>query len=484
MRLVYLIISLVALLYVVLRAWFVPFTCDESWTFTNYFNASFVDVVTATPPLANNHILNTLLTKVTGAFSTGEFALRLPNVLAFLLYAFASFKIATQFIKHKALGVLLFLLLMSNHALLEFFALSRGYGLSIGLMMMSLYYLFCFVQDKDIRYAHYSLLMICAGVYASFVLLNLTLFIIGYVLLFTILYLKKDRPVGLRVIYVTKHYLIYIAFLAYLILYPILKMSNAHELYYGGGQGFISDTIGTLLADYYGAFFTTVKNRAGFNSIVVSMIVVCSIITLVYAIPKRKEILRNVLFLPAIVLLAMVAAINIQFHYMDINLPINRTGLYLFSLTILMMAFTMQLLLKHIKVIPIIISTGLVTVAGYCFIREMNLNYIEEWWFDQYTPTVLNDMEQYKQAHNLTNKSKLHVVFPTQCAFNYYIATQHGTSVDTVTSMQEIVTEVDPNGYDFVYADKEADMTGYANFVVVKQYGNAFILYANKKSEE
>ena len=477
MRLVYLIISLVALLYVVLRAWFVPFTCDESWTFTNYFNASIVDVVTATPPLANNHILNTLLTKVTGAFSTGEFALRLPNVLAFLLYAFASFKIATHFIEHKALGVLLFLLLMSNHTLLEFFALSRGYGLSIGLMMMSLCYLMLFYEGKQLKHAHLSMVFIVLGTYASFVLLHLSLIV--FLLIFIICYQQTSN-----ILQATKTVLLYPIVLAALITYPLIKINHSGDLFYGGTHNFVTDTLGTLLQDYLGRDFT-----AAHSSIILFITTVLlgiSLVTGLTIIIKRGTTKHNSpLALAAVILTLLIVAISAQFYILHKALPFYRTGLYLFPIIILTLFAVLDYLSTKQKQIIAISTAGMLLVfAGYRFTQEANLSHTDEWWFDQYTPTVLNDMEQYKQTHNLTKKSKLHVVFPTQCAFNYYIATQHNTSVDTVTSMQEIVTEIDPNGYDFVYADKEADMTGYANFVVVKQYGDAFVLYANKKSEE
>lgn len=486
MRLVYLIISLVALAYVVLRAWFVPFTCDEAWTFTNYFHAPITDILVSNPPLANNHILNTLLIRLTGLFSTNEFALRLPNVLAFLLYAFASFKIATQLLSHKVLGILLFLALLTNHTLLEFFALSRGYGMSIGLMMMSLYHLFRFVQSREVKYAHYSLLMISAGIYASFVLLNITLFIIGFIVLYTILYLQEGRSIGHKVMYSTKHFLVYIAFLAYLILHPILKMSNANELYYGGTHGFIADTIGTILADYYGSFFTTVKDRASFNSIAVAIVVVCLVITLLYAIPKRRELFRNAIFLPAMILIAMVVAINIQFYYMDVRLPLNRTGMYLFPLTILMIFATMQLLIKHTKVVPIIISTSLVSLAVYCFISEMNLTHVEEWEFDRYTPTVLNDIEHYRKQYGITDTSNIHVFFPVNNSIIFYINRDHKATIKGGDNYQLIIDEVDPTPYDFVYSkrDEDVDFSKYPEFELIKRYGEDHFLYYNTKSKK
>lgn len=477
MRLVYLIISLAAFLYVILRAWFVPFTCDESWTFTNYFHAPIADVLVSNPPLANNHILNTLLTKVIGIFSTGEFALRLPNVLAFLLYTFASYKIATHFIKNKILGALLFLLLMSNHTLLEFFALSRGYGMSIGMMMMSLYYLLSYYRDKDLKHAHLSMVLIVLGTYASFVLLYFSLIV--FMLVLILRYLQTNS-----ILKAIRTVVVYPIVLAALIIYPIININRSGDLFYGGNNNFITDTLGTLLQDYLGRDFT-IANQS-ILLVVATIVVVLSILIGIAILTKRTDKQQgSPLPLVAVILAVLIIAINAQFYILDKALPYYRTGMYLFPIIILSVFAVIQYLsIKQKQTIAIGISGVLILFAGYRFSQEANLSHTNEWWFDQYTPTVLNDIEVYKQAHNETNKSKLHVLFPTQCAFNYYIATQHSTSVDTVTSIQEIVSEVDPNGYDFVYADKDIDMSGYPHFSIVKDYGNKFILYANEKSEE
>ncbi len=474
MRLVYLIISLVALAYVVLRAWFVPFTCDEAWTFTNYFHAPTTDILVSNPPLANNHILNTLLIRLTGLFSTSEFALRLPNVLAFLLYAFASYNISNRFCSGKALSVLLFLVLMSNHTLLEFFALSRGYGISIGLMMMSLYYLLSFNRDNDLKKAHLSMVFIVLGTYASFVLLYVSL------ILFLLIFILQYRQTK-SVLKAIKTVILYPIVLAALIAYPLINVNHSGDLFYGGNNNFATDTLGTLLQDFLGRSFTTI-NQSTLLIITVAVVAI-SILANLGILVKRNKKQSTPLQLVAIILTLLIVAINAQFYILGKPLPYYRTGMYLFPVIILsIFAILEYISIKYKQTIAISIAAILLLFAGYRFSQEANLNHTNEWWFDQYTPTVLNDIEQYKQAQNITDKSTLHVLFPTQCAFNYYIAKQHSTSVDTVTSMQEIVTEVDPSSYDFVYADKEIDMP--ASFTQVNTYGEHFILYANKKSKK
>ncbi len=126
--------------YVAIRAWCVPLTIDEANTFNNYisrwlFNLFQVDT-------ANNHILNTLLTwLVTRIAGTGELALRLPNLLVYLLYLVFSFRIFQRY-SHDLTAVSGFVVLNANPYVLEFFSLCRGYGLALGLFMAGLFCLF------------------------------------------------------------------------------------------------------------------------------------------------------------------------------------------------------------------------------------------------------------------------------------------------------------------------------------------------------
>jgi hypothetical protein len=129
-------LSCLALLgYSTFRAYHLSFTHDESLTY------SFV----AGDPLwrgtANNHPLNTrLMTWMYRWLGQLEWHLRLPNVLAHVLYLTFGLLLlgGLRSLWTKALGFALFNL---NPFLLDFFGLARGYGLALGLSMASLFFL-------------------------------------------------------------------------------------------------------------------------------------------------------------------------------------------------------------------------------------------------------------------------------------------------------------------------------------------------------
>lgn len=128
-----------ALAYLVLRAWLVPLSYDEAANYQRYVLADPLAVLDFS--VATNHLLNTLLTRMSAAlFGNAPLALRLPNVLASVGYVVACAGLASM-VRHRAVALAGFVLLVANPYVLEYFALSRGYGLSVALLTASLWYL-------------------------------------------------------------------------------------------------------------------------------------------------------------------------------------------------------------------------------------------------------------------------------------------------------------------------------------------------------
>ena len=174
--------SLFFLGYVAIRAVRVPFTYDEAATYLRFISTDVLSLFSF--PVATNHILNTLLTK--GAYliaGSQDWALRLPNVVGYAAYAVFSIQILRR-ITSPLIAFSGFMLLNSNPYVLEYFALSRGYGLSLALMLGSLAYLFRFMErpapstDGDGLILR-ALLLAGAAVAASFTLLNVAIGILA-----------------------------------------------------------------------------------------------------------------------------------------------------------------------------------------------------------------------------------------------------------------------------------------------------------------
>ncbi|MCB0598169.1 MAG: hypothetical protein KDD28_29090, partial [Phaeodactylibacter sp.] len=88
---------------------------------------------------ANNHLLNTWGWQQTvRLLGVSEWTVRLPNLLAHLLYLLCSLAVVRSVADRFWVGLAGFAFINFNPYLLEFFGLARGYGLVAGLSMASM----------------------------------------------------------------------------------------------------------------------------------------------------------------------------------------------------------------------------------------------------------------------------------------------------------------------------------------------------------
>lgn len=138
-RAIGIVIAVAAALYLAARAVHVPLTYDEASSFDRYVNAdlpALLDFASAT-----NHLLNSVLTKAAYVvLGDRPWVLRLPNVLAGWAYLALVVSLAGR-LRIAVLGLAGLIVLASNPYLLDYFALSRGYGLAMALLMASVCFL-------------------------------------------------------------------------------------------------------------------------------------------------------------------------------------------------------------------------------------------------------------------------------------------------------------------------------------------------------
>jgi hypothetical protein len=257
-------ISLPLLIYVITRALAISFTVDESISYTQHVLTSLPDIFRYNVPLAssNNHLLNTLLMKAAGRYlGPTEFALRLPNVIAYCGYLWASGLIVRR-VRGDRLMLPAFLLLVVNPFLLDWFSLARGYGLGLALMLGSLYFVIRALerrpcQTKDLYPAS---ILASLTVIANIPFLDYFLAFLVWVTCIVLLdqmTLRQGSRRRLPLLTIVPPFapLILALVIALAIMAPpILKLHRMGEFYYGGTRGFWPDTLGSLSrATLYGA---------------------------------------------------------------------------------------------------------------------------------------------------------------------------------------------------------------------------------------
>ena len=122
----------------VYRAWTQSITYDEAVTYDAFVVGPMSHAFTGYN--ANNHVLFTILAKVTtAAFGTSELALRLPSVVAGAVYLGAVFFLCRLLFGSGAVFALAASALALNPLVLDFFSAARGYGVALALFMVAFY---------------------------------------------------------------------------------------------------------------------------------------------------------------------------------------------------------------------------------------------------------------------------------------------------------------------------------------------------------
>jgi hypothetical protein len=167
----YIVLALFVFGYIISRALVGEIVHDEAVSFFIYVQTgNFI------PPWsyldAANHLLNSALAWVTYSLAgDAPIVLRLPNVLAFGVYALYTFKIG-RFITNPAGRWFMYLSFLLVHFIIEFFAYMRGYGLSMAFLTASIYYLICFSNQLRYRYFIEFVVFSLLAVFANLALLN------------------------------------------------------------------------------------------------------------------------------------------------------------------------------------------------------------------------------------------------------------------------------------------------------------------------
>ncbi len=163
-------LALLAWVLVVVRASRLAITQQEAFTFMHYVQASYLDILLLrdVPPLISNHLLNSLLAKLsTALFGLSTFSLRLPNALLAGLYFFYAALLAKKF-THPLSTVAAFLILVLQPYFFDYFSLAQGYGMGLALLLAAIYHLSEYHEQGKGHHTYRTLLFAALAGWAHF----------------------------------------------------------------------------------------------------------------------------------------------------------------------------------------------------------------------------------------------------------------------------------------------------------------------------
>lgn len=120
------------------RAWSLAVTTDEAFTALAFASPPWLEILTTYD--ANHHILHSFLCKLSlSLFGWNALALRLPSLLACLLFLTVAHRLARRLFPASPLQFVLCAWLVFHPALYDWFSLARGYSLALALLLAALY---------------------------------------------------------------------------------------------------------------------------------------------------------------------------------------------------------------------------------------------------------------------------------------------------------------------------------------------------------
>jgi hypothetical protein len=317
-----------------LRAYQTSFLHDEAFTYLYSVRAPLQDVLSfsGSSASANNHLLNTLLMKISSYhFGDGELALRLPNVLAHALYLGASALLARRLTNGWS-AIPAFLLLNTNPFMLDFFSLARGYGLALGFAMLALYFGLRCSEGSHLSPRFLLLSAVCGGlaVFANFSFLNFYLGLaawLGSVGLFASIRAVRAGASLPRALIANLLPLALLTLgLAAVIASPLLKLSQTNQIMMGGKRGFWEDTVQSLiLTSLYNAPYRVIAD--GVLNVLIVAVLLLNLAVVLWLLSRRQ--VRDYAAGGMALVVALISAVSVVLQHLlvGVNYPTDRAAL-------------------------------------------------------------------------------------------------------------------------------------------------------------
>jgi hypothetical protein len=436
---------------VLFRALLIPLTHDESVSLT------IVQGDDAWVNSANHHILNTHLMKASCVFlGTSELALRLPNVIAFILFYWSVILIINHYIDFKSKSDFFFLLLTTtslvfcNMFMLDFFSLARGYGLSIGLTATSFYFYWRGINQSAKKWFYYyvSVFFVLLSAFANLSMLLLAFILIAFIgieMVMNVYYKKVEIKHALIMIGLFSLYCIPVYFL----FQRIFMLKAANMLYFGVDS--LSSMFSSLISSSLYFSNSLHGNYVYWFLIFLLVLGLISFIWLTY-IQKIDIAFWRFIGIFALVMLGFYA----QHHLLGNLYPTGRTITYLIPYIGAILGylfFKLVLQTKQFKLINQIVK-GLVFVSSTIFIIHfvsvLNFEFFYDWKYDAMSKGVYQEVKQIEEAKSSNGTlPKRKVVL--MCDWQFKPVLEYYFNRDSTLNVTVINKNEEVKEYDYLY---------------------------------
>lgn len=266
--------------------------------------------------------------------------------------------------------------------------------------------------------------------------------------------------------------------------YPIYILKKGGQLYFGGEDGFIPDTVFSLIADsFYKRTYVSGQTEIVFGLILFSMIVFMIILYAHY----RKKSLAEILPGLSIFVLLLLSAFLVVLQHLLLQTPYltGRTALLFIPLYVLFLVFlpaSLARLHSFLNTLAMAVLAVLVAFSLYHFSQTANGTTTQEFRNDADTKAMLHDLDRLrKDVSPARDRIRLGIDREFNPVLQYYIR-RMGLSWLSVESYPKAST------MDFLYL-KDYYMEDFVGdwLVIVKKYdisGNLLVKVVKKQQKE
>lgn len=432
------------------KIWHIPITHDETATAIYYSKFTAWQIMMYPDNWPNNHILNTLLVKCSiSLFGAEQWSVRLPSFISFGLYAWAAVRISDLIFGRTSIMILgSTALFVANPYLLDFFGLSRGYGMAAAMALLSLSFMVeGFLKDKVGKVW----VAIIVGVLASYANFSLLLFLAATSLIGFIFFSIHFYPKTNLKKWATHIGALFILVLLYgaLITVPILKMQTTNQFQYWTSNGFFKDTIFSSTESWrYNAnlFFEFDRMVLAYLVVVIVILALARLIWHFRKTTQKEKLIKSPLFVCTSVLL-LTGMINLcQNKLLGTPNLLDRTALFFYPLFIAVLLSLLGDVLSKSrtqKMPSTVLSVGLLALSALHLIDRYNSKAVRDWTFNANTINVLNYLNNSRNVDTEEVTLKTHWLYHP--SFIFYTSTgkadwlnlyDYDKQIDTLTDAQ------------------------------------------------
>ena len=415
-------------------------TIDEAFTYKDFVAAPWEEARHHVDP--NNHVLNTLLEKVTvDWWGPSEWAIRLPSLLGGFIYMAAALGLVNLLWGGAGTSIVIFCALILNPIVLDYMSAARGYSLALGLQFCAIFLMahVCLKPGtKIVEACLHAAIGVAMGLSAT---ANLAFLIPNAIV--TVLFLaapwisgrKVDsEQAGLNVAMllatagVTFGELMFGTFEgANVSTFVIGEASAARSIHILFVKSFQYPTVagGKLLAPLL-ALVT--------GPILIACLLGAVIFFWKSGVPGKREAL---LLFPLTLAGSLIALVALHM-IIGLPYPYERTGIYLLPLMTLTVACAMRVRWKILSGAALLFLCA-VTVQ---YALELKSGWYEEWRFDAGTKRVMQELMRVHEANPVPGRMGISWVYEDTAT--YYARMWH---LDWLAPL----TRDDPQSRDFDY---------------------------------